>query len=279
MELVAQGIANIGSSLFGGIPATGAIARTATNVKNGGRTPVAGMTHAVTLLLILLFFGKWAALIPMATLAGVLVVVSYNMSEWRSFVSILKGPKYDVAILLTTFLLTVLVDLTTAIEMGMILAAFLFLRSMIRSSSAGFQSPLAGSDDADGPEAQEKMNLPRGVAVFEISGPLFFGAAYKFQDAIRRIESHPPVLIIRMRKVPVIDATGIRVLREVVKQSKRRGTRLILAEIAHDQIIKDLADARLLFAIGKANVTSTLPEAIDRSRALLALPPEREAFP
>lgn len=266
MELVAQGAANICSSLFGGIPATGAIARTATNVKNGGRTPVAGMTHAVTLLLILLFFGKWAALIPMATLAGVLVVVSYNMSEWRSFVSILKGPRYDVAVLVTTFFLTVVVDLTTAIEFGMILAAFLFVRSMIRSSSGVFLTP----DVHDG-DTYEKIDLPAGVEVFDISGPLFFGAAYKFQDAMRLADRHPRVLIIRLGKVPVIDATGIRVMKDVVQQSKRRGTRLILSEIHNAQILKDLTDAQLVFDVGKANVTATLRDAIDRSRAVLGL--------
>ena len=273
MELVAQGAANICSSLFGGIPATGAIARTATNVKNGGRTPVAGMTHALTLLLILLFFGKWAALIPMATLAGVLVVVSYNMSEWRSFVSILKGPRHDVVILVTTFLLTVIVDLTTAIEIGMILAAFLFMRSMIKSSSVDAQTPLSDMEDMDEPELFEKFHLPKGVDVFEVSGPLFFGAAYKFQDAIRVIDRHPRVLIIRMRKVPIVDATGIRVLKEVVKESRRHGTKLILSEIRNAQIIKDLTDARVLFAIGKANVTATLQKAVERSEAILSGPP------
>lgn len=270
MELVAQGAANICSSLFGGIPATGAIARTATNVKNGGRTPVAGMTHALTLLLILIFFGKWAALIPMATLAGVLVVVSYNMCEWRSFVSILKGPRYDIVILLTTFLLTVIVDLTTAIGTGMILAAFLFMRNMIRSSSAGFLSPLAANEDTDGAETTEEIALPKGVAIFEVSGPLFFGAAYKFQDAIRMIDRHPRVLIIRLRKVPLIDATGLRVLKEVVRTSEKRGTKLILSEIPNATIVKDLTDARLLFAIGKANVTNTLQEALSRSKVIMS---------
>ena len=270
MELVAQGAANVCSSLFGGIPATGAIARTATNVKNGGRTPIAGITHALTLLLILLFFGKWAALIPMATLAGVLVVVSYNMCEWRSFVSILKGPRYDILILLTTFLLTVIVDLTTAIGTGMILAAFLFMRNMIRSSSVDFQATQMANDDIDGADSQEEIAIPRGVAIFEVSGPLFFGAAYKFQDAIRMIDRHPRVLIIRLRKMPLIDATGLRVLKEVVRTSEKRGTKLILSEIPNASIIKDLTDARLLFAIGKANVTNTLQEALLRSRSILS---------
>ena len=272
MELVAQGVANICSAIFGGIPATGAIARTATNVKNGGRTPVAGMMHAITLLLILLFFGKWAALIPMATLAGILVVVSYNMSEWRSFVSILHGPKYDIAILLTTFLLTVLVDLTTAIGTGMILAAFLFLRSMIRSSSVGFLAPACSKEDADGPDSAEKIDLQKGVAIFEISGPLFFGAAYKFQDAIRLVDRHPKVLIIRMGKMPLIDATGIRVLRTVVSQMQKRGAQVILSEIPNSLIIKELTDARLIPGIGGSNVTATLQDALARSKAILSSP-------
>ncbi|HVS96650.1 MAG TPA: SulP family inorganic anion transporter, partial [Puia sp.] len=270
MELVAQGVANMASSVFGGIPATGAIARTATNIKNGGRTPVAGITHALTLLLILLFFGKWAARIPMATLAGVLVVVSYNMSEWRSFVSILKGPKYDIAILLTTFFLTVIVDLTAAIEIGMILAAFLFMRGMILSSSVGLLN--AASIDEDGADLPDETLLPKGVTIFEVSGPLFFGAAYKFQDAIRLLENHPRVLIIRLRNVPLIDATGLRVLKEVAKTSEKRGTKLVLSEITNPKILKDLGDARLLFTIGKANVTPTLQEAIARSKAVL--PPD-----
>jgi sulfate permease, SulP family len=269
MELVAQGVANICSALFGGIPATGAIARTATNVKNGGRTPVAGMTHAVTLLVILLFFGQWAARIPMATLAGVLVVVSYNMSEWRSFLSILKGPGSDVAILLTTFFLTVVVDLTVAIEIGMILAAFLFMRSMIRSSSVSSLIPLDDENDNGDGGLTGTIPFPTGVEAFEIDGPLFFGAAYKFQDAIRMMDRLPRVLIIRMRKVPVIDATGIRVMKSIVKETAHRGTKIILSE-PDPRVLKDLTDARLVFAVGKANITDSLEEAVERSRVIIA---------
>lgn len=269
-ELIAQGIANIFSSIFGGIPATGAIARTATNVKNGGRTPVAGMIHAITLLLILLFFGKWAALIPMATLAGILVVVAYHMSEWRHFLSIVKGPRSDMAILLTTFLLTVLVDLTVAIEIGMILAAFLFMRNMIKSSDVSVMiGDAEGENNGDDKEPLEKFSVPGQVEVFEISGPLFFGAAYKFKDAMRFIEKPPKVLIIRMRKVPIIDATGINTIKEVYKESKQRGTKLILSEVHSLQIMEELKKARLLFSVGKANVTDTFQGAIDRSKAIL----------
>jgi SulP family sulfate permease len=270
MELVAQGTANIFSALFGGIPATGAIARTATNIKNGGRTPVAGMVHAVTLLLIMLFVAKWAALIPMATLAGILVIVAYNMSEWESFRSVLKGPRSDVAVLLTTFFLTVLVDLTVAIEIGMVLAAFLFMRKMIKFSDVSvLTKDLDDSEGTKDNDALSAYSVPAGVDVFEITGPLFFGAAHKFKDAMKFIEKPPKVLIIRMRKVPIIDATGIKTIEEVFKDSKHRGTKLILSEVHSSQVFGELKDARLLFAIGKANVTDTLAEALERSRAIL----------
>jgi SulP family sulfate permease len=264
MELIAQGIANICSSVFGGIPATGAIARTATNVKNGGRTPVAGMIHAITLLLILLFFGKWAALIPMPTLAGILVVVAYNMSEWKHFLTVLKGPRSDMAILLTTFLLTVLVDLTVAIEIGMILAVFLFMRNMIKFSNVALIGDAEGNDNENDKESVENFAIPKNVEVYEITGPLFFGAAYKFKDAMRLIEKPPKVLIIRMRKVPIIDATGIKIIEEVYRESKQKGTKLILSEVDSAQIMEELKKSRLLFSIGKANVTDTFQKAIDR---------------
>jgi sulfate permease, SulP family len=270
MELVAQGTANIFSSLFGGIPATGAIARTATNVKNGGRTPVAGMVHAITLLFIMLFIGKWASLIPMATLAGILVIVAYNMSEWRSFLSVLKGPRTDVAVLLTTFLLTVLVDLTVAIEVGMVLAAFLFMRNMIKFSNVNMLTKeIDDEGETADPGAIGNYSIPAHVEVYEISGPLFFGAAYKFRDAMRFIEKPPRVLIIRMRKVPIIDATGIKTLEEVFKDSRHRGTRLILSGVESPQVQQELKDSRLLFKIGKANVTDTFKEALDRSKVIL----------
>lgn len=269
MELVAQGTANIFSSLFGGIPATGAIARTATNVKNGGRTPVAGIIHAITLLLIMLFVGKWAALIPMATLAGILVVVAYNMSEWESFVSVFKGPRSDVAVLVTTFLLTVLVDLTVAIEIGMVLAVFLFMQKMIKFSDVSSMTAQSDENSIDA-DSVDNYQLPKQVEVFEITGPLFFGAAYKFKDAMRFIEKPPKILIIRMRKVPIIDATGIKTLQEVHKESSHKGTKIILSEVHSVQVLRELKDARLLFAIGKANVTETFPDAIERSKKILA---------
>ncbi len=270
MELIAQGTANIFSSVFGGIPATGAIARTATNVKNGGRTPVAGIVHAITLLLIMLFVGKWVALIPMATLAGILVVVAYNMSEWESFVAVFKGPRSDVAVLLTTFLLTVLVDLTVAIEVGIVLAAFLFMRNMIKFSNVSIlPKDFEDQENEKDKDAVDNFIIPGDVDVFEITGPLFFGAAYKFKDAMRLIEKPPKILIIRMRQVPIIDATGVRTLEEVYKEAKHRGTKLILSEVHSLQVMKELQDARLLFSIGKANVTKTFQEAVSRSAVLL----------
>ncbi len=269
MELVAQGVANIFSSLFGGIPATGAIARTATNVKNGGRTPVAGIIHAITLLMIMIFVGKWAALIPMAALAGILVVVAYNMSEWENFISVLKGPGSDIAILLTTFFLTVLVDLTVAIEIGMVLAAFLFMRNMIKSSEVSIiPREMVDENGADSDDVNDYA-IPKDVEVFEITGPLFFGAAYKFKDAIKYIQTHPKVLIIRMRHVPIIDATGLRVLKEVHKEMKQHGTKLMLAEVNSPQVLKELKESRLLFAVGKANVTPTFAEVLKRSNEVL----------
>src|SRR5690606_16856830 len=265
VELVGQGVANVASSIFGGIPATGAIARTVTNIKNGGRTPDAGMVHAVVLLLILLFFGKWAGLIPMATLAGILVVVAYNMSEWRNFRSVLQGPKSDMAVLLTTFLLTVLVDLTVAIEIGMVLAAFLFMRKMILFTNVKVGNASLGLNDENKEEKIAEYDLPAGCEVFEITGHLFFGAAYKFKDAIKLNEKHPRVLILRMGSVPIIDATGIRTLKEVHKEAKHVGTKLILSEVNSDQVLEELRNARLLFAIGKANVLPTFRDATRRA--------------
>lgn len=269
MELVAQGAANIFSSMFGGIPATGAIARTATNVKNGGRTPIAGIVHALTLLLILLVLGKWASYIPIATLAGILIIVAYNMSEWKNFRAILKGPKGDVAVLLITFFLTVLIDLTVAIEIGMVLAVFLFMRNMIKFSDVSILTKEIDDEEFGYDLVDGKYQLPKGIKVFEITGPLFFGAAYKFKDAMRYIEKHPPVLIIRMRHVPIIDATGIQTLKEVHKESLKHHTKIILSEVNSEQVKKELQDSRLLFAIGKGNVTATFEKALERASLLL----------
>ena len=269
MELIAQGTANIFSSIFGGIPATGAIARTATNVKNGGRTPVAGIVHAITLLLILLILGKWASYIPIANLAGILIVVAYNMSEWKNFRSVLKGPKGDVGVLLITFLLTVLIDLTVAIEIGMVLAVFLFMRNMIKFSDVSILTKEIEDNEFGYDLVDGKYELPKDVEVFEITGPLFFGAAYKFKDAMKYIKQHPKVLIIRMRHVPIIDATGIQTLKEVVHESVKHHTKIILSELNSEQVRKELQDSRLLFNVGKANVTGTFDKAFSRAKMIL----------
>jgi sulfate permease, SulP family len=271
MELIAQGTANIFSSIFGGIPATGAIARTATNVKNGGRTPVAGIVHAITLLLIMLFVGKWASLIPMATLAGILVVIAYNMSEWENFISVLKGPRSDVAVLLTTFFLTIVIDLTVAIEIGMVLAVFLFMRKMIKFSNVSIlTNEIDDQHDAIDKEATSNYSVPKDVEVFEITGPLFFGAAYKFKDAIKFIERTPKVLIIRMRHVPIIDSTGIHVLKEVHKDLKNRGIKIILSGVTSEQVMDELKKSRLEFAIGRANIAGTFEKAMERCHMILS---------
>ena len=275
MELVGQGIANIVTPLFGGIPATGAIARTATNVKNGGRTPVAGLVHAFTLLLITLFVGRWAALIPMATLAAILVVVAYHMSEWRTVRGELRSPKSDVAVLLVTFTLTVLVDLTVAIEVGMVLASFLFIRRMAEVTNVSavtreLQDPDTG-DDAD-PNGVRGRTIPRGVEVYEINGPFFFGAAAAFRDTLSQIADKPRVLIIRMRAVPAIDATGMSALRDVVHRSRNDGTLVLLSDV-HAQPLIALGRSAVLEEVGEENLFGNLDDALDRARAHLGLPP------
>jgi SulP family sulfate permease len=265
LELVAQGAANVIAPLFGGIPATGAIARTATNIKNGGRTPVAGMTHAVTLLLITLFFGRLAALIPMATLGAILVIVSYNMSEWRTFRSELRGPKSDVAVLLTTFFLTVIIDLTVAIEVGMVLSAFLFMRRMAEVTNVtAISREIADSADGDHREevAALARRLPKGVVLYEINGPLFFGAAERFRSVLGEISAKPKVLIVRMRNVTAMDSTGIHALRELVRNGRRGGTRVILAEVLEQPRLV-LGNAGLLDELGRENVFESLEEAIE----------------
>jgi SulP family sulfate permease len=274
MELVAQGVANIASPIFGGIPATGAIARTATNVKTGGRTPVAGITHAVTLLLITLFFGHWVALVPLATLAGILVVVAVHMSEWRTFVGEFRGPKSDVVVLLTTFTLTVLVDLTLAIEVGLVLAAFLFMRRMAEVTNVSVLTHELRDPTTDfegDPNSVRRREVPPGVEVYEITGPFFFGAAARFKDELAAISVRPQVLILRLRHVPVIDSTGLAALRDVVRRSKRDGTLVILADV-HAQAIVALERSGLWDEIGEDNITGNVDDALNRARAHLGLP-------
>ena len=263
MELIAQGVANMASPLFGGIPATGAIARTATNIKNGGRTPVAGIMHAVTVLLITLFFGRWAALIPMATLAGILLVVAYQMSEWRVFRAELTSPRSDVLVLLATFGLTVFVDLTVAIEVGMVLAAFLFMRRMATLANVS-PVPREMLDEETGDDLRTQL-VPRGVDVYEINGPFFFGAAETFKDTLALVAGKPKVLILRMRRVPAIDATGLHALTDVVRRSRRDGTMVLLCEV-EAQPLQALRRSVLLDEIGEEHIYPTLDAALERAK-------------
>jgi SulP family sulfate permease len=263
MELVAQGVANIASPLFGGIPATGAIARTATNVKNGGRTPVAGIVHALTLLVITLFFGRWAALIPMAALASILVVVAWHMSEWRTFRAILSAPRSDVLVLLVTFLLTVLVDLTVAIQVGMVLAAFLFMKRMAEVTNVQAITHEFADGDNGAETPLTTLRVPPGVEVYEINGPFFFGAASSFSNAVASIAGTPRVLVIRLRNVPVMDATGIQALSRVITDGQRVGTRVVLTEI-QGQPREALERAGLLTRLGTGGVAASVEEALER---------------
>lgn len=268
MELVAQGAGNISSVLFGGIPATGAIARTATNIKSGGRTPVAGMIHAVVLLLILLFFGKHAALIPMPTLAAILIIVAYNMSEWREFKDLLRGSKSDVGVLLVSFSLTVLIDLTVAIQVGVLLAMFLFMQRM--ASTTQVTQVTDALVDPDEKEARDisKLPVPKDVEIFEIYGALFFGAIERFKDAMRSVEKRPKVLILRMRHVPTIDATGLHSLNELFDSTKRHQMVLILSAVSPE--VRELME-RTGFAeeLGEENFCPDIFCALERARAVL----------
>jgi len=266
VELVGQGIANIASGLFGGIPATGAIARTATNIKNGGRTPVAGMTHAVTVLLVFLYLGKWARYIPLATVAAVLVVVAYHMSEWRAFAHLFKTPRSDVAVLLTTFLLTVLIDLTVAVQVGVVLAAFLFIKRMADVTNVGavtreLTDAPDGTmkDDADG---VARRRIPEGVEVYEINGPFFFGAADKIKDVLNFVAKKPKVFILRMRNVPAMDASGIRVLDDLFKSFSHHGVRFLIAGI-QPQPREALERAGKLDEYGRENFVADIDEALE----------------
>jgi SulP family sulfate permease len=267
MELIAQGVANVITPLFGGIPATGAIARTATNIKNGGRTPVAGITHAVVLLLIMLFFGRLAKLIPLATLAAILVIVAYNMSEWRTFLNLLKNPKGDVAVLLTTFVLTVIFDLTVAIEIGMIMAVFLFMHRMATVTNVGVITREFKDEEEEivDPMAIDKKSVPQGVEVYEINGPFFFGAVEKFKEAMTMVEKPPKIRIIRMRNVPAIDSTGIHVLEELLAETRKKGTKLLFSGV-HAQPIMAFEQSGFLKKVGEENFFGNIDLALEYAK-------------
>ncbi|MEZ4810952.1 MAG: SulP family inorganic anion transporter [Allomuricauda sp.] len=264
MELIAQGSANIFSALFGGIPATGAIARTATNVKNGGRTPISGIVHGLVLLAIMLLFAPYAKLIPLSCLAGILIVVAYHMSEWKQFLSILKGNRMDIIILLTTFFLTILFDLVIAIEIGIVLASFLFMKRM--SESVNIQNITSEGVDSEDLFDNEKMGIPENVAVYEINGPLFFGAARQFQETITQMHIHPKAVILRMRYVPLIDATGFRSLKEILKTYRSKGIEVIISGV-NDELLKDFEKYDLYQFISKELIAKDIHIAIEMSKA------------
>jgi SulP family sulfate permease len=273
VELVAQGIANIASPIFGGIPATGAIARTATNIRTGGRTPIAGMTHAVTLLLILIFFGKLAAMVPLCALAAILVVVSYHMSEWRSFAGLLRAPRSDLIVLLLTFALTVFVDLTVAVQVGIVVASLLFMKRMADVTHVA-QSTEPDENPDEITQVRKKKRIvaghviPKGVEVYELNGPFFFGAADKIKDVLTEIANPPKVFILRMRNVPAIDATGIHTLGQMAKKCHAQGTTLVLAEI-NTQPLRALVRAGKLELFGRQNLAKTLEIALARAEQVI----------
>jgi len=276
-ELIAQGVANIAGVIFGGIPATGAIARTATNVKSGARTPVAGVIHALTLALLLLLFAPVAKLIPLAALAAILVVVSYNMSELHHFVAILKGPRSDALVLILTFLLTVLVDLTVAVQVGVVLSALLFMRRMAELSNVSMITRDLRADDspADDPDATARRQVPAGVEVFEVNGPLFFGMIDRFHSALRNVEAPVPVMLIRIRHVLAVDATAIHVLRQLHRQLRREGTHLVFSGVRSQPLLA-FQRSGLLAEIGEENFLADIDTALARARQILAVcrPPQ-----
>ena len=268
-ELIAQGVANVITPIFGGIPATGAIARTMTNINNGGRTPVAGIIHAFVLLLILLFLGNLTKHIPMACLAGVLVIVAYNMSEWRTFKSLMKNTKSDVSVLLATFLLTVIFDLTIAIEVGLLLAVVLFIRRISETSTISvFQDEVEAASYVEGGAETDKLSLPKGVEVYEIEGPFFFGVANKFEEIMKQVNDKPKVRIIRMRKVPFIDSTGVHNLENLIKMCNKDKTTVLLSGV-NDNVRKVLLQVELDKKIGLENICSNINEAIEKAAKLV----------
>jgi sulfate permease, SulP family len=263
MELVGQGIANMVSPIFGGIPVTGAIARTATNIKNGGRTPIAGIVHAVVILLIFIFCAKWAGFIPMATLAGILITVAYNMSELQHFRRLLLGKRGDVLVLLLTFGLTVFVDLTVAIEVGVVLAAFLFMHRMAEITNIKLIDA-----DSNGDHLHEYTGIPQGIEIFEINGPFFFGAVNKFRDAIASFEKSPQVIILRMSAVPAVDITAVNALDVFIKESNADGTQIVFAGV-NKRVYNTLNRFGIVEHIGIENILADVGLALAQAVILI----------
>ena len=264
-ELIAQGAANIITPIFGGIPATGAIARTMTNINNGGKTPIAGVIHAVVLLLILLFFMPLAQYIPMACLAGVLVIVSYNMSEWRTFRALMKNPKSDVSVLIITFLLTVIFDLTVAIEVGLVIACVLFMKRVMETTEISvIKDEIDPSNDTDANIHEEALIVPKNVEVYEINGPYFFGIATKFEETMAQLGDRPKVRIIRMRKVPFIDSTGIHNLTTLCRMSKKDNIHIILSGV-NQKVHTVLEKSGFYNLLGEENICSNINQALEKA--------------
>jgi SulP family sulfate permease len=269
-ELIGQGIANLVTPIFGGIPATGAIARTMTNINNGGKTPVAGIIHAIVLLLIFLFLMPLAQYIPMACLAGVLVVVSYGMSGWRSCLSIMRNPKSDIIVLVTTFLLTIVFDLTVAIEVGLLAACLLFMRRMAETTEVKVICDAINiNEDADTENTQEEsLSIPEGVEVYEINGPYFFGAGNKFEEVMNAFSDKPKVRIIRMRKVPFIDSTGIHNLTNLCIMSEKKGIKIVLSGVT-ERVHETLTKAHFQQIVSEENICSHIDFALERAKQLV----------
>jgi sulfate permease, SulP family len=267
-ELIGQGIANLITPLFGGIPATGAIARTMTNIRNGGKTPIAGIIHAIVLLLILLFFGKWAKLIPMACLAGILVMVSYNMSEWRSFKGLFRNSKSDVAVLLTTFLLTVFIDLTVAIQFGLLLAVLLFIKRVIETSEVEVLKMEVEDETSGLSDEGDQLAIPDDVEVFEIRGAFFFGVANKFEEAEKLVSRQPRVRIIRLRRVPFIDSTGLSNLKNFILRSRQKQVTIILSG-AISTVQEALRKNGIIEMVSEENVCPDIASALERAKEIV----------
>lgn len=269
MELVAQGAGNIVSVIFGGVPATGAIARTATNIKSGGRTPISAIIHSIFLLLVLLFVGKWAAMIPMAALAAVLIVVAYNMSEWREFRHLMGSPRGDIAVLLVTFFLTVFIELTVAIQVGILLAAFVFLQKMSSETQVNLITNNLKDDDEFRSRDMSQIEIPDGVEVFEVYGSLFFGAVSQFKDSLRVVAKRPKVLILRMRNVPTIDASGIHILEELAAAAKRNGYALIFSAVSRG-VYRVMRKSGYIELVGKHCFAKDIFVALELAKKYLA---------
>ena len=268
-ELVAQGVANLVTPLFGGIPATGAIARTMTNINNGGKTPIAGIVHAVVLLLILLFFMPLAQYIPMACLAGVLVIVSYNMSGWRTFKALMKSPKSDVSVLLITFFLTIIFDLTIAIEVGLLIACILFIKRVMETTKISvITDEIDPNEELDIAVHEENLIVPKGVEVYEINGPYFFGIATQFEETMSQLGDRPKVRVIRMRKVPFIDSTGINNLTNLCRMSQKEKITIILSGV-NESVNQTLEKSSIYDLVGKDNICPNINVALDRAKEII----------